>query len=332
MRYFGSKVTLREAIYKIIKDRVSSGSLCDPFGGIGTVGSFMRSKGYEVWSGDLLTFAHYFQISKIKYPNNAAFQKILSSLSSDNIDEITHYLNSLNPCEGWFVSEYSIKRYFFTYKNATKIQACRNEIDLWEQHGLINYDEKAILIAGLIGSMDKVANTAGTYYAYLKHWHRKALKDFKFEMIVPKKHGSNGYCHLGPAEELIARQPYDIIYLDPPYNERSYAHYYHLPETIANGSCPPVHGSSGIPNYKLISSPFNKKTQAKFSFTELIAKSKCKLLFFHYADNGLITQEEIEKILSCYKKLEMLCLDSKGYYTGNGTTRSKHKIYLATNE
>ena len=44
MRYFGSKVSSVEKIYQIISAIIPSGSLCDPFGGIGTVGSFLSLK------------------------------------------------------------------------------------------------------------------------------------------------------------------------------------------------------------------------------------------------------------------------------------------------
>ena len=59
MRYLGSKTLLLENIAYLIENYHQS-TFCDPFGGIGTVGSYMKTKGYKVLSGDLLNFAHCF--------------------------------------------------------------------------------------------------------------------------------------------------------------------------------------------------------------------------------------------------------------------------------
>jgi hypothetical protein len=44
MRYFGSKTTTMDNIFEIISQRYPSGSICDPFGGIGTGGEVGRVK------------------------------------------------------------------------------------------------------------------------------------------------------------------------------------------------------------------------------------------------------------------------------------------------
>ena len=63
MRYLGSKTLLLDKIYEIVKDYSNDGIFCDPFGGIGTVGSYMKKKGYQVITGDILQFAHFFQVA-----------------------------------------------------------------------------------------------------------------------------------------------------------------------------------------------------------------------------------------------------------------------------
>ena len=37
-----------------------------------------------------------------------------------------------------------------------------------------------------------------------------------------------------------------VLYLDPPYNDREYSAYYHLPETLVLWDSPEIHGKSGI--------------------------------------------------------------------------------------
>jgi len=250
-------VSTIEVIYDLVSKYAPTGSFCDPFGGIGSVGSYLQSKGYKVWSGDILCFAYYFQIARLKFSNHRAFKKLIAELGIGNRNGLINYLNSLSTPQGWFVEEYSEKRFFFTERNAHKIQACRREIMTWAQQSWLSHDEHAVMLASLINSMDRVANTAGTYYAYLKKWHRKALNDFRFELIEPVSSNNKGYCFHEPAKTLAQRQHFDILYLDPPYNGRSYAHYYHLPETIALEATPNVHGMSGIPNNIFAISGFN---------------------------------------------------------------------------
>jgi adenine-specific DNA-methyltransferase len=185
MRYFGSKVSTIETIHNLVSKRVPSGFFCDPFGGVGSVGSYLQSKGYSVWSGDVLKFAHYFQIARLKFSQPLSFKRVIDKLGLENRNDLIDLLNSITPQDGWFVKQYSEKRHFFTDRNARKIQACRRKIMAWAQKGWLGYDEHAVLLASLINSVDKVANTAGTYYAFLKKWHRKALNDFRFELILP---------------------------------------------------------------------------------------------------------------------------------------------------
>jgi len=330
MRYFGSKVSTLEALYSIISARVPTGSFCDPFGGIGSVGSFFKLKGYNIWSGDVLRFPYYFQIARLR-SSKSLFQKLLYELSLNEMTEICQLLNSGKSTDGWFAREYARRRQFFSVDNALRVQSCRMQIKYWAKKGWVDCEEHAILLASLINSMDKVANTAGTYYAFLKNWHRKALNDFKFEFIAPVPADTDAYCFNEDALALVKRQFFDVIYLDPPYNERSYSHYYHLPETIAHEATPRVHGLSGIPDRTSRTSKFNSPKEAKQSLEELLSASSCNLLVFHYADNGIIPKDDVEMILSSYGAVESFYIDSKGYSTKLKSRTTQHHLYMVQN-
>lgn len=331
MRYFGSKVSTIKVIYDLASKYVPKGSFCDPFGGIGSVGSYFKSKDYEVWSGDILLFAYYFQITRLKYFKQLPFRKVVSALGLSDRNDLISYLNSLSTSNGWFVKEYSEKRLFFTKKNAQKIQACRRAIMAWRKQGWLNRDEHAIMLASLINSMDKVANTAGTYYAYLKRWHRKAIHDFRFELMEPVPSTIKGHCFNEPAKKIVSRQQFDILYLDPPYNQRSYAHYYHLPETMAFETTPRVHGISGIPDRILAISDFNKPKEAKNALVDILDNANFKHLIFHYTDAGVIKPQEVRNLLSEYGRIDDYIIDSKGYTTKTKPRQVKHHLYLVHN-
>ena len=81
MRYLGSKTSLLNEINKLIREFEKRGVFCDPFGGIGTVGGYMKKIGFTVITGDILKFAHYFQIALIENNNKECFAKLKQYLS-----------------------------------------------------------------------------------------------------------------------------------------------------------------------------------------------------------------------------------------------------------
>jgi adenine-specific DNA-methyltransferase len=332
MRYLGSKTLMANQIYGVINDIIPDGSFCDPFGGIGVVGSHFKSRGYEVHIGDILRFPHYFQISKIqlnKYPSFSFIQNINLGKKEEIIAKV---MNNIKPINGWLVEEYARKRNFFTIQNAKKIQGCLNQIKTWQESNLLTLDEFSILISSLIESMDRVANTAGTYYAYLKKMSEKALRQFDFRFITPIVGTCNCKAYFIDAIEMMKQKSYDIIYLDPPYNERSYAHYYHLPETIANLNTPIPLGKSGIPIGEKVRSDFNHRQKAIEALSRIMQNAKFKLLVFHYAENGLLQNNTIDRILNRYGRVKYIELLSRKYSATQAHTLIKNSLYLVHND
>jgi len=175
--------------------------------------------------------------------------------------------------------------------------------------------------------MDRVANTAGTYYAYLKKFTHKALLSFHYELIKTIFSPTECNSYLTDAIELVKHKNYDILYLDLPYNERDYSKYYHLPETIATKTVPLPNGISGVHNHKYPKSAFSKKETACNAFLDIINNSQYKLLIFHYSDSGIIPKEFIFSELSKQGNIfDAYCI-SKGYTTTKKNNSSKHHIY-----
>lgn len=168
LRYLGSKTSTTEQVYQRITGLIPRGSFCDPFGGVGIVGAFFKRRGFSVWSGDILRNAHYFQVARIQRNRRPSFRLLRKSLRLDSTAEVVQMLNEAHQKDGWFEREYSRKRQFFIAENAQRIAGCRLMIRSWTRDELVSEQEKAVLLASLVNSMDKVANTAGTYYAYLK--------------------------------------------------------------------------------------------------------------------------------------------------------------------
>lgn len=326
MRYLGSKTLLLDDIANIVQDYTKEGTFCDPFGGIGTVGKFMKEKGYQVITGDILYFAHCFQISLIENNEDVALDGLKNKFFGTNDIDVEQYLNSLAFKDGWLVEEYARKRKFFTEENAMKIQACIDCIYQWKENDMLNGNEYEILIASLIQSFDKVANTAGTYYAYLKKIYRKAKNIFYYELLKPIKSEKKCKAYLEDANQLVKKHECDVLYLDPPYNERNYERYYHLPENVANATIPVPYGKSGVYATGNGSSLYNKKLQATIAFDNLIDNSRAGCIIFHYTDIGLININDARDILRKKGNVQEFYFDCKGYSTVSNAEKCKHHI------
>ncbi|HSZ05332.1 MAG TPA: DNA adenine methylase [Solirubrobacteraceae bacterium] len=320
MRYFGSKASVSGAVLDLVGEHVVTGSFCDPFGGIGTVGAAAKERGFRAFCGDHLAFAHAFQVARVESQRLPRFAGLRES-GIYGADDLREALNATPGIDGWLVREYAVKRRFFTRSNAERIEATRTRINVWQDAGLITRRERAVLLASLINSADRVANTAGTYYSHLKHWDRKALLAWRFDWVMPAPGQAGCRALLADAATLAGRQRWDVLYLDPPYNARAHGAYYHLPETFAKGGEPLVAGKAGVPQGPSQRSDFCSPRRALSALEGLLAASRFGLLVFHYAEHGIISLADLRRTLSAHGALQEYVLAAPGY-----TTRSRRRV------
>ena len=177
-----------------------------------------------------------------------AFNKLIpnieiksTSLSTDNYELVIKYLNSLEGYNGFIFNNYAPSqtqylekpRMYFTDENAKKIDAIRIKIEEWKDIKLIDENEYYILLATLIEAIGYFSNILGVYGAFKKDWDARALKPFLLKTIKIITSQKEHFVYNKSSLELLEDYKYDIIYLDPPYNQRQYAPNYHILETIA---------------------------------------------------------------------------------------------------
>jgi len=97
---------------------------------------------------------------------------------------------------------------------------------------------------------------------------------------------------------LIGKISGDILYLDPPYNQRQYATNYHLLETIAKYDNPKIYGKTGLREYQDQKSLYCSRVQVREIFKDLILKADVKYIFLSYNNEGLMSLEDIKEIMS----------------------------------
>ena len=192
-------------------------------------------------------------------------------------------------------------RMYFTAENASRIDTVRTRISDWGTDGLLDRSQEQLLLATLIQAADRVANTTGVYASFVKSWQPNARKPLRLRPIrptvPPTEAASACTAFRGRARELLrSAGPVDLLYLDPPYNERQYPGYYHLPELLAQGWDPPpeLRGKTGLIPDDELRSDWCRRGRCEDALRQLLDAADAKHILLSYNDEGLLTPEAIE--------------------------------------
>ncbi|MDD5546525.1 MAG: DNA adenine methylase [Candidatus Omnitrophica bacterium] len=351
MRYYGCKNRLLDFIEMgVAKTGINHGStFCDLFSGTTTVAQHFKKKGYTVVANDILEFSYAIARAYIKNNQYPLFKDLKNEVKGingceKNIEIIIDYLNSLHPINGFIYRNYCpsgskgsvYQRQYFSDENGKKIDAIRSEIYRWKNESLISEDENYILLASLLEAIPFVANISGNYAAFLKCWDRRALKPLRLKVPnIPSSIRKNKVFKTN-ANELMRKISCDILYMDPPYNERQYAPNYFLLELIAEGwfgeKKPQIYGKTGMRPYENQKSLYCQKQKVKETFKDLIENADTKYMLLSYNDEGLMCEEEIIDTLSLRGKVNIIEKEHRRYRSINQdeTDRRtvKEKLYF----
>jgi len=314
MNYIGSKLSLLEFLEESINKVVGKNcdTFCDLFAGTGIVGRYFKTKGYKIIANDIQYYSyvlnrHY--IGNHKELNFAKLTKEILDLKSIDVKKrknfVCNYLSDLKGVKGFIYKNYCLggtkdkeePRQYFSDENGMRCDAIRQKIENWKKQNLISDDEYYFLITSLVESIDKYANTASVYGAFLKKLKKTAQNNL---ILKPAELIINEQDHEVFNEdinEISGKIKGDILYLDPPYNQRQYATNYHMLETIAKYDNPKIHGKTGLREYQNQKSLYCSRTQVKKAFKDLILKAKARYIFLSYNNEGLMTLDDIQEIM-----------------------------------
>lgn len=308
MRYIGNKTQLLSEIKNVIdKKNIKANSFCDIFSGTGSVARFFKDS-YEIYSNDILYLSYVLQMATIENDCLPSFDKLHEYLGTN----VFEFLNNIDSNEKvkydedklFIRNNYSdfCGRNYLTQQNAKIVDYWRLTLEQWKNKGLISKNEYFYLLACIIETIPFYSNISGTYGAFLKSWDQRALKRIKLVELEVPVNGRNNKCFNESYATLLDKISGDILYIDPPYNERQYLPNYHLLETIAKYDYPVIKGKTGIRDYKEQKSDFCIKSKALLALEELISKAKFKYILFSYNTDGLMSESDICKILEKYSK------------------------------
>lgn len=348
MRFIGNKEKLLPFIHEVfVKENVNGNVFCDIFTGTTNVAKFYKEKGLKIISNDLLEFSYVFQFAYIFNNEYPKFEKLLETIERNNLEKlfsfideeiplkkVIHYLNSLEGEKGFIYENYceegtkdkKYKRMYFSSQNAMKIDKIRNTIQNWFNENLITKNEFYILLASLIETISFYANISGTYGAFLKNYDPRAIKPLILRIPQIIKSNKNHEIYKEDANKLIKKISCDILYLDPPYNERQYLTNYHILEIIAKWDNPKIIGKTGLPLYKEEKSKYCIKEKVEKEFKDLIENANCKYILFSYNNEGIMREKKIIEILKNKGELKIYKKPYRRFRSDSDNNNRKYKI------
>jgi adenine-specific DNA-methyltransferase len=191
----------------------------------------------------------------------------------------------------------------------------------------LSEEEYFILLSCLIESISFFSNTSGVYSAFQKKWDPRAVKPFLLKPIELVLNSKENEIFNSNSMELIPKIDADILYLDPPYNERQYASNYHILETIARYDNPVIKGVTGMRDYSSQKSSFCNKNTALKSLNDIAKNAKYKYLLLSYNTEGIMSQKNIAEILNNYGAVELVEFEYLRFKSNN-KGKSKTKKYI----
>lgn len=320
-RYIGSKTKLTDWIEEIIKkDIKQADSFCDIFAGTASVTNRFVDKYKTVIINDFL------------YANNVIYKAFFGpgEWNKEKLISIIGRYNLLQPQEvadNYFSTNFGGK--FYDYDSAKLIGFIRQDIE--DKKSELTDKEYCILLASLIYTIDRMANTVGHFDAYIK----KPIKAQKLKLrLIDAKSYDNVVIYREDANLLARKIKSDIVYIDPPYNSRQYCRFYHLYETLVKWDKPKLYGVALKPEPENMSKYCT--TKATDAFRDLIQNLDAKFLVVSYnntynsksnSSENKITLEDIEKILKEKGKTKIYDHDYRFFNAGK-TDLDNHKEYI----
>lgn len=319
-RYTGSKFKLADWIFEIIDNNCTGDSFCDIFAGTGIIAQHAIKKMQKVIVNDFL------------YSNEIIYKAFFLQDPFD-IEKINEYktqfqnINVLDIIDNYVSVNYGGK--FFSYNDSLLIGEIRDIIDSLTD---LNEKERAILIASLLYSADKAANTVGHYDAYIKG--HPIPDTFKFDLISPYTTAADIEIHREDANGLAKTLNVDIVYIDPPYNSRQYSRFYHVLENLTTWKKPKLYGEALKPEPENMSEYC--RNGALKAFSDLIRNLQCKYIVVSYnntyaskstSSRNKMTLENIKELLE--SKGELTCFEKEhAFFNAGKTDFTGHKEFI----
>ena len=299
IKYIGSKRLLVPTIVEIVRSLPGVRRVLDVFSGTSRVGHALKAAGYDVSANDHMTYAY-----KLAQCYVAADRGQLH----DCAQRLVRELNGVSGRAGYFTDTFCVRARYLQPHNGERVDAIRERIAELALEPTL----EAVLLVSLMEAADRVDSTCGLQMAYLKRWSARSHN--ALELRVPELLSGTGRAFQLDASAAVEHDEYDLVYLDPPYNQHRYLGNYHVWESLVRWDKPAVYGTAmkrlDCKEYK---SDFNSKRRIREAVAELVRRARARHLLVSFNNEGYLSREDLEQVLAVRGPVARLELDYKRY-------------------
>lgn len=289
--YLGCKSALLPYIHRILDPLCDKHNTLfgDLFAGSGSVARSFIGSVKTIVASDLELYSYIL--------NKALLQCVISNRLLKIIDLLNGKHLPLR--QGLMYKNFSpyCNRMFFTVDNATRIDSIRIAISKMFCTHMINYKEFIFLLASLFSSVSKYVNSSGTMRAFLKSFSSRSLRPFILSPVHFNRSITGHHKVIkNDVLKVVKSTKFDIVYLDPPYNNCHYGGYYSLYNYLAIYN-PKVRltGVGIIKHYN--KSIFGFVKTAYSAFSRLFDSINSKYILLSYSNNGILSLSSLINLL-----------------------------------
>lgn len=300
IKYIGSKRVLLPRIVSVVRALPNVRRVLDLFSGTSRVGHGLKAAGFEVTANDHNTYAHclaecYVAADRARVEVEAT--RILSELSK------------LPGRPGYFTETFCERSRYLQPKNGERVDAIRERI----QELSLPPTLEAVVLVSLMEAADRVDSTCGLQMAYLKKW--SARSNNALELRLPSVLPGAGRAWQCDAQMAAGREAFDLVYLDPPYNQHRYLGNYHVWESLVRWDKPEVYGlAMKRVDAKAYKSDFNSKPRIRQALTDVIGKLDARYLLVSFSNEGYLSHDELTEMLTAHHgEVASVAVDYKRY-------------------
>jgi adenine-specific DNA-methyltransferase len=299
IKYLGSKRLLVPQILDVVSRLDGVRTVLDLFSGTARVGHALKRAGYVVTANDHTRYAHVIAQCYVAADRARTLTQAERLLAE---------LRGVPARAGWFTDVFCHRSRFFQPKNGARIEAMRDRIERWS----LEPELRAVVLTALMQAADRVDSTCGVQMAYLKQWAARAQNDL--ELRMPDLLDGPGHALCLDARDAARTGPYDLAYLDPPYNQHKYLSNYHVWETLVRWDEPEVYGLAckrvDCREYKSV---FNDRAAIDRGIREVLDGLDARHVLVSFSSEGHLSYEALTALLGEYGELVVEEHDYKRY-------------------
>jgi adenine-specific DNA-methyltransferase len=303
IKYLGSKRRLVPVLGAITTVAAARRTL-DLFTGTTRVAQEMKRRGAHVTAVDTARYSEVFARCYVELDGATA--------DTSEIEAAIRDLAARPGYDGYFTETFGVRSRYVQPHNGRRIDAMRDAIE-HDYRGTWLYP---VLLTSLIEAADRVDSTTGLQMAYVKQWADRSHRDI--ELRVPELVAGAGVAIRDDACRVTETLgPFDVAYLDPPYNQHRYFTNYHVWETLVAWDAPEHYGIACKrvdARDASTKSVFNDRRAMPAALLGLVRDVDAELLVVSYNNESWVAIDDLEQ--ACRARggaVATLAFDSKRY-------------------